>query len=266
MTEDQKPKKVMPKGGRRGGSVFPRMTLTDAVKAAKKLVSKTHTGPQEKAAIFAVVGAKGGKGEVKISALKQYGFMGGDTSSKFSASDLAKRLIAAPEDETAPLIRKAALTPQPFLKMFNVFHGEEVTRAKLKQGAAELKVHPDATEEFVDIYIEAMQTSGLAKVVGDKVRHLSQSDLTDVQSIDVGDDELETDVIQDNDADPEEDAGTGDTGQTDQDNDDQKRTADVTPSGAGPRAVFHVNVSLDSSLDTEKLEKQLALLKRYGAI
>jgi hypothetical protein len=32
------------------------------------------------------------------------------------------------------------------------------------------------------------------------------------------------------------------------------------------RAVFHVNVSLDSSLDTEKLERQLRLLRKYGAI
>ena len=33
-----------------------------------------------------------------------------------------------------------------------------------------------------------------------------------------------------------------------------------------PRAVFNVNVTLDSSLDTEKLQKQLELLKRFGAI
>jgi hypothetical protein len=33
-----------------------------------------------------------------------------------------------------------------------------------------------------------------------------------------------------------------------------------------PRAVFNVNVSLDSSLDTDKLERQLKLLKRFGAI
>jgi hypothetical protein len=30
--------------------------------------------------------------------------------------------------------------------------------------------------------------------------------------------------------------------------------------------VFNVNVTLDSSLDIEKLQKQLELLKRFGAI
>ncbi|MBB5710186.1 hypothetical protein [Sphingomonas xinjiangensis] len=32
------------------------------------------------------------------------------------------------------------------------------------------------------------------------------------------------------------------------------------------KAIFHVNVNLDASLDSDKLEKHLALLKRYGAI
>ena len=35
---------------------------------------------------------------------------------------------------------------------------------------------------------------------------------------------------------------------------------------SGQRAVFNVNVTLDSSMDIEKLQKQLELLKRYGAI
>ena len=43
----------------------------------------------------------------------------------------------------------------------------------------------------------------------------------------------------------------------------QEMTSDATK---GPRAVFNVNVSLDSSLDIEKLQKQLELLKRFGAI
>ena len=39
-----------------------------------------------------------------------------------------------------------------------------------------------------------------------------------------------------------------------------------TTGQSGPRAVFNVNVTLDSSLDIEKLQKQLELLKRFGAI
>jgi hypothetical protein len=190
--------------------------------------------------------------------------MSGDTTSKFSASELAKRLNSAPDDEATPLLREAALTPQIFLKIFNVFHGEEVTRAKLKQKAAELKVHPDATDDCADIYIEAMETSGLAKVVGDKVRHLSQADLVDGQ-IEVSDEDPGDDVTPGADADSAGDDQTADSEQVNTD-DVKKGKADSTFTGTGPRAVFHVNVSLDSSLDTDKLEKQLALLKRYGAI
>jgi hypothetical protein len=32
------------------------------------------------------------------------------------------------------------------------------------------------------------------------------------------------------------------------------------------RSVIQINVTLDSSLDTEKLEKQLSLLRRFGAL
>jgi len=44
MTDQQK--KTMPKGGRKGGTVFPRLTLGKALEYATKLVSKTHIGPQ----------------------------------------------------------------------------------------------------------------------------------------------------------------------------------------------------------------------------
>jgi hypothetical protein len=47
--------------------------------------------------------------------------------------------------------------------------------------------------------------------------------------------------------------------------DDEGSSDPATPKGSA-RAIFHVNVNLDSSLDTEKLQKQLELLKHYGAI
>jgi len=37
---------VMPKGGRKGGTQFPRLDLKQAIEFNKKLVSKTHTAPQ----------------------------------------------------------------------------------------------------------------------------------------------------------------------------------------------------------------------------
>ena len=47
---------------------------------------------------------------------------------------------------------------------------------------------------------------------------------------------------------------------------DQGRALSAGMGAASARSVIHVNVTIDSSLDTEKLEKQLSLLRRFGAI
>lgn len=82
--------KKMPKGGRKGGANFPRHTLKEALAWSKKLVSKTHQGPQQPVVIYSgVVGAKSGIGNVTISALKHFELLEDDASNGFSASDLA---------------------------------------------------------------------------------------------------------------------------------------------------------------------------------
>lgn len=56
--------------------------------------------------------------------------------------------------------------------------------------------------------------------------------------------------------------------------DNQKQSHSPKPPATNPpsehapsgRSVIHVNIELDSSLDTEKLQKQLELLRKYGAI
>lgn len=44
--------KKPPKGGRRGGTTFPRVGLKKALEYSQKLVRKTHTGPQPEDAIL----------------------------------------------------------------------------------------------------------------------------------------------------------------------------------------------------------------------
>ncbi len=46
MAETEKPSKKPkpPKGGRKGGTLFPKLNLKQALEYAEKLVSKTHTG------------------------------------------------------------------------------------------------------------------------------------------------------------------------------------------------------------------------------
>lgn len=276
MTVEDKKVRSMPKGGRKGGTVFPRVSLKDALSYAKKLVSKTHVNAQAKDVIFSgVVGAKSGLGDVRMSALRQYGFLKGDTKSDFSADELAKQIAAAPDDELIPLYRQAILKPVVFKKLFDTFHGDTVTKSKLKQRAADLKVHPDETETCVDLYVSGMTTAELVVVDGDRVTHMASSDVSVtsvVAPVEEADPELSGDASVDaggtgsgeNKADTERgpEAATGNGG---------GRTTEPQPSlpdatQGGPRAVFNVNVTLDSSMDIEKLQKQLELLKRFGAI
>jgi hypothetical protein len=93
MSEDAKKTPQMPRGGRKGGTQFPQVSLAKAADYAKKLVSKTHTGPQPAAIILkGVFDAKGGKGQVRAGALKQYGLLAG-SSDAYTASQLAKDLL-----------------------------------------------------------------------------------------------------------------------------------------------------------------------------
>lgn len=273
-TSPAKKERQMPKGGRKGGSVFPRISLSDAISYSRKLVSKTHTAPQPQDVILSgVVGAKGGTGAVRMSALKQYGFLKGDAKTNFSAEALAKKISAAPPDELVPLYREAVLKPTIFKKLFDTFHGDTVSKAKLKQRAADLKVHPDETATCVDLYVGGMTAAGLVTVEGDQVKHLASSDVV-ARSVAVDGDDADPDAIGDDSdsaevSEAENSTDTNDGAQpktTPVGVDAVKSTTTKEVAAKGPRAVFNVNVTLDSSLDIDKLQKQLELLKRFGAI
>ena len=271
-TAPERKARQMPKGGRKGGSVFPRLALNDAIVYARKLVSKTHTGPQTQEVILSgVMGAKGGTGAVRMSALKQYGFLKGDSKTNFLADDLAKKIAAAPTDELVPLYRQAMLKPTIFKKLFDTFHGDTVSKAKLKQRAADLNVHPDETTTCVELYVSGMTTAGLVTVEGDQVKHLASSDVA-VSLSTSADNEAESEIkdeVSEHDESAEgEDGGNEDAGVASDSADENEKIVKALKgtSQSGPRAVFNVNVTLDSSLDIEKLQKQLELLKRFGAI
>jgi hypothetical protein len=276
MTIEEKKMRKMPKGGRKGGTMFPRVSLEEALGYARKLVGKTHVSAQPRDVIFSgVVGAKSGAGNVRISALKQYGLLSGDEKVDYSATDLAKKIVSAPDDERIPLYRSAVLSPLVFRKLFETFHGDVITRMKLKQRASDLKVHPDETETCVELYISSLVTAGLVCVDGERVTHLSADETAAVETNNATDtnnaaqEEMDgmVEVIK-----PEGEEPTG-----------RSPSGEAAPGGAGlepktevnsekPRgpsrqnAVFNVNVTLDSSMDIEKLQKQLELLKKYGAI
>lgn len=259
MSDEKKPRQ-MPKGGRKGGAIFPRVALKDAVEYARKLVGKTHVSPQPRDVIFSgVVGAKSGIGNVRISALKQYGFLTGDEKVNYSASTLAKEVNSAPPEEIIALYRTACLKPVIFKKLFDTFHGDAVTKGKLRQRAADLKVHPEETEACVDLYVASLLEARLVKVEGDRYVHLSSALLVDDAVNPAAGDQEQSDVAE---ADPSEELVTG----ASEDHVESRDAGNGLAKSSAPKAVFNVNVTLDSSLDIEKLQKQLELLKRYGAI
>lgn len=258
-------KKVMPKGGRKGGSIFPRVSLTDALKYSKKLVTKTHVARIPQDVVYSgVVGAKSGKGAVRTSALKQYGLIEGDTKRDFSASSLAKAIASSPADEVVLLYRDSAVKPNIFKKLSETFHGDAVSRAKLKQRAAELMVHPDETETCIDVYLSTMQTAELVRTEGDLFRHLTVQELSYANTASAEkNEEPEDSKLEDVEIPVAEESTTGEEALEEK---EENTSGRKVPKGSSPRAVFTVNVQLDASLDAEKLEKQLALLKKYGAL
>lgn len=256
---DPKPKRVMPKGGRKGGTVFPRVTLSEALTYAKKLVSKTHVGPQPIDIIHSgVVGAKSPTGDVRMSALKQFGLLEGDKQAGFIASEVAKKIVSAPPEDLQQLQQQAALCPKVFRTLFATYHGDVVSRAKLKQRAADLKVHPDETETCIETYVNSLELAGLVSVDGDQVSHIAANNVSTVAASAIVDGANE-DEPNGNDIVDEGDPNASSSTLAEK-NGASEETANR------PKAVFNVNVTLDSSLDTEKLQKQLELLKRFGAI
>src|SRR6266496_3026903 len=155
-------KKKMPKGGRKGGAQFPQTPLKQAVEFARKLVAKTHNGPQpENIVLKGVFNSATAPGKVRASALKQYDLMQGE-STAYDATELARSINSAPQDELSPLLHKAFLHPKIFKALFETFQNDTVSRAKIRQQALKLNVHPDSADKCVDLFVESAVYAGVA--------------------------------------------------------------------------------------------------------
>lgn len=246
------------KGGVRGGARFPKQALDLAVGWSNKLVSKTHSGPQPSDIILSgVFGSTSTTSEVKASTLRQFGLLDGAKAGYF-ATELAKKIKAAPAEDLSNLYKVAALHPPIFKSLFDTFHGDEVSRAKIKQRLSGLKVHPDATDDCAETYANTMVFAGLAVLAGDQLKHSSSEAIEPTSAVKSGG------APGDTQEDGHELIGEADGLESSAQND-----ADTgPPNGGGPKpgVIFHVNVTLDSSLDSDKLANQLKLLKGYGVI
>jgi hypothetical protein len=186
----------------------------------------------------------------------------------YTATQLAKDIDAAAEDhERTVLLRKAMLSDEVFAQLFDTFHGDLVTKAKLKQRAQALKVHPDLSEECTDYFVQSAETAELGVLEGDGIRLIASTDVA-----------IPTPVTDQTEADQHQLSASGGNpgpdkvGEEKPDQTTAKPPSTATDVGISPlprpRTAADVNVSLtvDSSLDGDKLEKQLAALRRYGLI
>ncbi len=255
------PPKKMPKGGRKGGTTFPRLRLNESADFAAKLVSKTHTTALAADVILpGVFGNSGPRGKVKASALKQYGLLGG-TPEAYSATDLAKNLSAAPADEKSPYLIQAFNGVKLFKNLIDTFSGDSVSFAKIKQQALNFKVHPDVADECVTRFTGSAVDAGLARETGDEFEFLSIE-----QAVKNNNGDSSSGEAQDNEAIAESVEGESDnpTSQTDAPANPQHSMPAPTSTNGKSKATLELKI--DPSMDPERLEKHLGILKKYGLI
>jgi hypothetical protein len=243
-------KNKLTKGGKKGGAQFPKFSLKHLFPFLKVLISKTHTSSinieQLNAGVFNV-GAKSKTGQIKSSALKQFGLLEGDYA-KFTGSDLASNIVMSDGEQQKKNLRLSFGNVKIFNNVFKTFQNSKIEKTKIGQYAVStLKVHPDLKDEFVKVLIESAEIAELAKIDGAFVLFTNQEDGKELES------------------DDEDDAQEDDNGNSDEnDGDENGRYTKTKKQGS----VSNINVSIDvnASMDPEKLEKLLKLLKGYGAI
>jgi hypothetical protein len=258
-------KKKPPKGGRKGGALFPKINLEQALEYAKKLVSKTHAGAQpEKTILPGVFGNAGPIGKVRASALKQYNLLEGAVAA-YKATQLAKDIDAAPEEDLPPLLRQSFLNAKVFKQIFDTFHGDTVSKARIEQRAKGLDVHPTSAEDCTRLFMESAVAAKLGTLNGDSLVLIQGGETA--PAADAAPSEKETEIEEQGD----EAAAARVTPATPPDpakvskNSNQSERESGTPPRLEKPAVT-LSLTVDATSDPDKLEKQLKLLRQYGVI
>lgn len=265
MSEPEKSnmKSTKMKGGGKGGARFPHLNLKDALDYSKKLVSKTFNSPQPEAIVLVgVFNNKGPRGGVRASALKQYGLMEGDTNGYY-ASDRAKKIETVVPEERRGLIADAFLSPKIFKQMYDTLQPDKVTRAKVRQVAANAGVHVDNLDECVGFFIDGAIEAGLGQSSADGI-DLSAARVTP---------RLDSDAFEQQSNQSESDGAEGvreppsnNVAGTQKENGDSVVDSNAITSGRANKPQVTLALTVDATSDPEKLEKQLKLLRQFGVI
>ncbi|MBS1841396.1 MAG: hypothetical protein JST77_11170 [Acidobacteria bacterium] len=265
-TEESAEARKPPKGGRVGGTIFPRVPLDDALKFAETLARKTLGGPQPiETVLVSVFNNKGPEGQVRASALKQFGLLDGTAKEGgYVATSLAREIDAAVPEERPAMWRRAFLTSKIFAQIYDALQGDTVTKARVRQIAMTNGVHGSNADLCVDLFIEGAIKAGLATSGPDDKYVIAAS----------------TGIAQPPSASESDESGTRGESET------LTTAATPTPAVATPvsskpspppprltadgptatKAGAQLQLHVDSSSDPDKLRKQLELLREFGMI
>lgn len=256
--------KKAPKGGRKGGALFPKTNLKQALEYAKKLVAKTHTGAQpEKAILPGVFGNAGPMGKVRASALKQYNLLEGPVAA-YKATQLAKDIDAALAEDLPPLLQRAFLNARVFKQIFDTFHGDTVSKAKIEQRAKGLEVHPTSAAECAQLFTESAVTAKLGTLNGDSLALVQAGAIAPSEDAESNPDESDGEEQDDESAASAKSAAPEDPASASSNSNRQDRES-TTPTRIEKPAVT-LSLTVDATSDPDKLEKQLKLLRQFGVI
>lgn len=156
------------------------------------------------------------------------------------------------ENERQPLIQSAFLNAKLFKQLFGTFRGDDVSKARIKQTASGLKVHPDSTDECADLFMDGLVVSGLGVRAGDNVKLVDAAGVSLTEDSNEIDDSQETPAS--NDAREKKPKSSG------------GKEEESEPQRKSGKAGVNVTLNVDSSSDPDKLQKQLELLRKFGVI
>jgi hypothetical protein len=247
--------------GRVGGTIFPRVTLDEALKFAETLARKTQNGPQPiETALVSVFNNKGPTGGIRASALKQFGLLDGSAKDGgYVATPLARGIDAAPPAERPTMWRSAFLNSKIFAQIYEALQGDTVTKARVRQIAMTNGVHGTNADLCVDLFVAGAIKTELATAAPDDKYNLVPSTgiitvatVSDTEEPEPGEQADQALPL------PPAPSGTAPAPKP-------KPPASSNDSG-GAKTGAQLQLHVDSSSDPDKLRKQLELLREFGMI
>ena len=237
-TQTSRPK---PKGGTR----FPQHQLGELVKHVEILARKTRAHEISLAQLNVSVfdlSESSATGKVQLSSMRQFGLVQGKYEA-LKASPLAQEIAGSRGDARVRFFRAAFANVKTFADTFRTFAGDETEIAKIESYAiAPLGVHPDKAPLFAQNFAKSAEACALATLDADRVSLEQSLDPSVGEQVTPGGDAQDTLV----------DDGI----------DERSGLVLTTSPGSG----HSIAIQVDSSMDPEKLEKHLRILRQYGLI